>query len=589
MARKRAGASGVDPHAHRDDLVAIVRAAVAEPDLTPRRLDRILKAHPRGGRGLYPRDAVVAAYRAFAGSDGLPPFDPAVLERLRLNPVRSRSGVTPVAVLTKPYPCPGACVFCPTDARMPKSYLADEPGAQRAARQAFDPYRQAWVRLAALHAAGHPVDKVELIVLGGTWSAYPEPYQVWFVKRLFDALNDFDALKGGGARKGDGAPLATSATATSATANPATATDAPDGLAAWPDLEAAHAANETAACRCVGLSVETRPDHVDPAEVRRLRRLGVTKVQIGIQSLDDAVLAANRRGHDVAATRRAMRLLRRAGFKLHAHWMPNLLGATPDGDLADYRRLWDDPDVRPDELKIYPCALVATAELVDHHRAGRWRPYPRAALVELLADCFTATPPWCRLTRVIRDIPATDIVAGDIPTNLRQAVERRLAERGCASHDIRAREVRGRAVDAGDLVLDALRYRAGGGEEVFLQLVTPVPDARLAAFLRLSLPDPAEPPVFDVLASAAIIREVHVYGQAVEIGAVLPGKAQHAGLGGRLVAEAARLAAAGGHPRLAVISAVGTRPYYRRLGFVDAGPYQAMPLGGGGAPAAAGV
>ncbi len=602
MTRKRAGASGVDLHAHRDDLAAIVRAVVAEPDLTPRRLDHILKAHPRGGRGLYPRDAVVAAYRAFAGRDGLPPFDPAVLDRLRLNPVRSRSGVTPVAVLTRPYPCPGACVFCPTDARMPKSYLADEPGAQRAARQAFDPYRQAWVRLAALHAAGHPVDKVELIVLGGTWSAYPEPYQIWFVKRLFDALNDFGARNDDGAPMGGGTPLATATTATTTTAataiptptTPTTATPAagpgtPDGRAAWRELHAAHAANEAAACRCVGLSVETRPDHVDPAEVRRLRHLGVTKVQIGIQSLDDAVLAANRRGHDVAATRRAMRLLRRAGFKLHAHWMPNLLGATPDGDLADYLRLWDDPDVRPDELKIYPCALVATAELVAHHRAGRWRPYPRAALVDLLADCFTATPPWCRLTRVIRDIPATDIVAGDIPTNLRQAVERRLAERGRASHDIRAREVRGRAVDAGALVLDVLRYRAGGGEEVFLQLVTPGPDARLAAFLRLFLPDPAEPPVFDVLAGAAIIREVHVYGQAVEIGAALPGKAQHAGLGGRLVAAAARLAAGGGHPRLAVISAVGTRPYYRRLGFVDAGPYQVMPLGRGGAPAAAGV
>lgn len=573
MARKRPGASGLDPHAHRDALVALLRAATAEPDLTAARLDRLLKAHPHAGRGLFPRDVVVAAYRAFAGTAGLPPFDPGVLERLRLNPVRSRSGVTPVAVLTKPYPCPGACVFCPTDVRMPKSYLSDEPGAQRAARQGFDPYRQVSVRLEALRAVGHPVDKVELIVLGGTWSAYPEPYQIWFVKRLFDALNDFGARDAGGAPAGG---VATHAPAGDPADSPATS----DDRAAWDDLACAQRANEAAACRCVGLSVETRPDHVDAGEVRRLRRLGVTKVQLGIQSLDDAVLAANRRGHDVAHTRRAMRLLRQAGFKLQAHWMPNLLGATPDGDRDDYRRLWDDPDIRPDELKIYPCALVAGTDLAAHHRAGRWRPYDRAAMVDLLADCFTATPAWCRLTRVIRDIPATDIVAGDIPTNLRQAVERRLAERGLASRDIRAREVRGRVVDPAALAHDTIRYAAGTGDEVFLALVTSDPDPRLAAFLRLSLPGPAATPLFDALAGAAIIRELHVYGQAVEIGAALPGKAQHAGLGGRLIVQAVRIAAVEGYPRLAVISAVGTRGYYRRHGFVDAGCYQVRALAG---------
>ena len=219
-------------------------------------------------------------------------------------------------------------------------------------------------------------------------------------------------------------------------------------MATWEELEAAHLENETAPCRCVGLVIETRPDHISEAEVLRVRRLGCTKVQIGIQSLNDAVLAANRRGHDVAATRRALRLLRRAGFKIHAHWMPNLYGSTPEADILDYARLFDEPDFRPDELKIYPCSLIESAELMQRYEDGSWRPYSHDELLAVLTACLRRTPEYCRLTRIIRDIPSTDIVVGNQLTNFRQIAEEELAQQGERSRDIRAREIRQRQVRA---------------------------------------------------------------------------------------------------------------------------------------------
>lgn len=417
----------VDLEAHRAELAPILRAVLARHDLRGQDLEKLIRKASAGR--LFGRDTLIRAYRAFAGTDGWPPFDPAVVERLRMKPVRSSSGVTPVTVLTKPFPCPGECIFCPNDVRMPKSYLADEPGAQRAGQNAFDPYLQAISRLRAFQNTGHPTDKIELIVLGGTWSFYPEPYQIWFVRRLFDALNDFGAGRdeseavwavratdvipesavtvrgldvGGGhtynhavqaiygeeARRANG--LATDL-ASGRARSPA------DEYATWGELEAAQRANEDAGSRCVGLVVETRPDHLDEDEVRRIRRLGCTKVQIGFQSLNDAVLRANRRGHDVAATRRAVRLLRRAGFKIYAHWMPNLYGSSPDADIADYDRLFSDPDFRPDELKIYPCSLIESAELMQVYQAGGWRPYTSDELLHVLTACFLRTPEYCRL------------------------------------------------------------------------------------------------------------------------------------------------------------------------------------------------
>src|SRR5579859_5127730 len=489
---------------YHDPLLAILRGAVETPDLSRHKLDRLLKAHPKDGKGLFSVDELVAAYRAFSQSGELPPFNPAVLECLRLKPVRTRSGVTPLTVLTKPFPCPGTCIFCPNDVRMPKSYLADEPGAQRAERNAFDPYLQTYERLQAFHNTGHPTDKIEVIVLGGTWSFYPESYQRWFVGRIFEALNDF----------GEGINRTSEALA-AATPHPSEADLSLNRVATgrietvynrmvqavygstmaltetletttWDQLATAQRQNENAACRCVGLVVETRPDYITPPELIRLRRLGCTKVQLGVQSLNDTVLTANRRGHTVEAARRAIRLCRAAGFKIHAHWMPNLLGATVESDRLDFRRLFDDPDFRPDELKIYPCMLIPDTELVAHYQDGTWRPYADDELVDLLSDCVAYTPEYCRLTRIVRDIPAPDIIAGSTTGNLRQIVESELAQHGRHSRDIRAREIGGIIVNLEHLALEELEYVADSGHEIFLQFISP--ERKIVGFLRLRLP-----------------------------------------------------------------------------------------------------
>lgn len=596
----------LDLETHRPALLALLRAVIDAPALPPDALNKLVRRHPRPDGGIYGRGQLIHAYRALAGTGDLPPFDEAVIERLRRKPVRTSSGVTPVTILTKPFPCPGTCIFCPNDVRMPKSYLSDEPGAQRAEQNAFDPYLQTYTRLAAFHNTGHPTDKIELIILGGTWSFYPESYQIWFIKRAFDALHDFgsgvdereavrEALRERSQLHPDrntaqvtlyGAQMAQTYNQAvqavyrdemrrsyewaAAVARGETARTPVDEYATWDELEAAHRINEDAPCRCVGLVIETRPDHISAEEVLRVRQLGCTKVQIGFQSVDDRVLALNKRGHDVAATRRAVDLLRAAGFKIHAHWMPNLYGATPADDRADYARLFDDPAFRPDELKIYPCSLIESAELMTHYEDGTWRPYTHEELLDLLTACFSATPEYCRLTRVIRDIPSTDIVTGNQLTNFRQLVEAEARRRGLPLRDIRAREIRHQAVDAEALTLDELRYESSRGAEVFLQFITA--DRQIAAFLRLALPEGA--PITPELADAAMIREVHVYGQAVEIGEAAAGRAQHLGLGARLIERAADIARAAGYTRLAVISAVGTRGYYRKRGFSDGDLYQ---------------
>lgn len=517
-----------DEEAQLLDLIASIAAL---PHPRRKDLERLLRRHPRA-RGQFSKDQLVAAYRHFCDNGRLT-FDAEVLRRLQMKPTRTLSGVATVTVLTKPFPCPGECIFCPTDVRMPKSYLHDEPGAIRAEYHGFDPYFTTLSRLRALDNIGHATDKVELLILGGTWSYYPEDYQRWFIKRCFDALNGTAAAS----------------------------------------LEEAHTLNETAAHRNVGLVIETRPDYIDAAEVRRLRSYGVTRVQLGAQSCDDRILELNKRGHTVEQTRQAVTLLRAAGFKVQLHWMPNLLGATPASDREDYRRLWNDDGLRPDELKIYPNALVQEAELVQWFDRGEYRPYTDQELIELIAACKLITPRYVRLNRIIRDIPKDHIVAGSTLSNLREVVKRHLARTGRSCACIRCREVRGeRAEFSGEIAV--LDYDTRASRELFLSADTV--DGRLAGFLRLSLPsiDPYTLTGLAELSGAALIREVHVYGPVVELGRVgRSGQAQHSGLGARLIAAAETLTRAAGYRRLAVISAIGTREYYRKQGFDLEGAY----------------
>ena len=513
----------IDVEHYRHELVAILGSIEAAPVFDEKVLRRILRRYPRDGTGFFSKSQLVDAYRRLCATGALS-FDAETLNRLQMKPVRTQSGVAPVAVLTRPAGCPGRCIFCPNDPEMPKSYLSREPGAQRALRHQFDPFTQTLSRLTALGNVGHPTHKVELLILGGTWSAYSFGYQQWFVQRCLDALN------------GQGSA----------------------------NLAEAQALNERAPARCVGLTIETRPDWVTPDEVVRLRRLGVTRVQIGIQSLDDRILALNQRDHDVQSARRACRLLRAAGFKLLLHWMPNLYGATPASDRADFGRLFSDPDLQPDELKIYPCALVEGTELYELWRQGLYQPYDELTLVDLLADCKAQVPETCRLSRIVRDIPSDYVVEGNRQSNLREAVRQRLDSSGRTCRCIRCREVGVQAVEIEQMALRVTLLETGAGQDHFIAAETAA--GQLAGFLRLLLPaGECERPV--EIEGSAIIREVHVYGPALQIGETSRGEAQHLGVGGKLLAAAEDIARRNGLHDLAVIAALGTRDYYRRRGF----------------------
>ena len=341
-------------------------------------------------------------------------------------------------------------------------------------------------------------------------------------------------------------------------------------------LAEAQAMNATAVRRNVGLVVETRQDHITIDELRWLRYLGVTKVQVGIQSMDEQVLALNNRGHDTQSTRDAFRLLRLAGFKIHGHWMPNLLGATPESDVADYGRLWTDPALHPDELKIYPTMLLANAELYEYWQRGEYHPYTEEEVVDVLVQCKLQTPRYTRLTRIIRDIPTTNVVEGFKKANLRQLAQQEIARRGLQCQCIRCREVRREKIEAEDLNLKVETYETDATTEHFLSFVNGAD--RLAGFLRLSMPRQDSPHPLPELENHAMIREVHVYGPALPIGDESQGEAQHSGLGTQLVEQAKELARAAGYGRIAVISAIGTREYYARLGFELDGLYMTAVL-----------
>ena len=505
-------------------------------------LRKALRQHPLpDGAGFLAKHTLVAAYRELVES-GEWDEDPQILAAIRMKPIRTLSGVTTITVLTKPNACPGECIFCPTESNMPQSYLSDEPGARRGVENEFDPYRQVTSRLKALHEVGHPTDKVELLILGGSWTAYPPSYREWFIRRCFEALNTENPLDDQGEIR----------------------------------LEDVQTRNESSQHRNVGLVVETRPDLITRSELIFNRKLGVTKFQIGIQSLDDHILALNKRGHTVEQARQAVDLLRAAGFKVVAHWMPNLLGATLESDRADFAKLWIEGSIQPDEIKIYPCQLLQNTELYHYWQNGEYQPYSEEQLIDLLADIKPTVPRYCRINRVIRDIPSTNVVAGNRNTSLRQDVARELERRGKRCNCIRCREIRGSTLQKANLELHDLVYQTGVSEEHFLAYDTE--DNRLAGFLRLSLP--YENNVLEIpdLEDAAIIREVHVYGQSLEVGTEQAGAAQHAGLGKNLIQKAEDIARTKGYASLAVIAAVGTRQYYAMRGFDMGELYMVKPL-----------
>ena len=542
-----------------------------------------------------------------------PELEERFIRSVRMKPRRTASGVATITVITRPHTCSSNCIYCPCDLRMPKSYLANEPACQRAELTFFDPYVQVAARLQALHQMGHSTDKVELIVLGGTWSDYPEGYQYWFIKELFRALNEWpnspsriqerlDWYSSFGLQNTEEALSSFVAEQQAAVFNDtATYNQAFHKLydtsqphqSAWSQMQSTYDqlveqqhVNETAAARVVGLVIETRPDTITPDNLHMFRQLGCTKIQIGIQSTRQEILDANKRQMSAAQIKRAFSLIRLYGFKIHSHLMVNLLGATPEADKQDFKTFVTDPGFLPDEIKLYPCALVSGTQLVQKYREGAWQPYTKDELVDVLVQDVLATPPYVRISRMIRDISATDILVGNKHTNLRQMVEQELAAKDVASRvqEIRFREINQQQVRAAELTLQDFVYTTAVSDEHFLQWVTA--DNKIAGFCRLSLPhwDKLTSGACDVSADEllvqpgqAMIRELHVYGQALSLGSEGM-SAQHQGLGQKLLTKASSIAAEAGYTSLNVISSIGTRAYYRAQGFTDAGLYQQKAL-----------
>lgn len=487
------------------------------------------------------------------------PANPEWDKILRKRDVRTQSGVAIITVLTKAFPCPGKCIYCPSDVRFPKSYLASEPAAQRALTHEFDPYAQVWSRLATLVANGHPVDKLELIVKGGTWSAYTGDYQQWFIRRCFEAANDFPKKQ---------------------------RTDRPQNT-----LLVAQKINESARQRIIGITLETRPDWIRPQTIAQMRALGATRLELGLQHTDDAILLRVRRGHTLAQTMEALRLLRQAGFKVDLHTMPQLPGSTARKDFLMYKKLFNDYRLRPDMIKIYPCVVLAGTELARQLAAKEFRPYAQKKLEEMLVAVKSEIIPYyCRISRLIRDISSTEILAGNSMTNLREKLQQLLRAQKKSCRCLRCREVghvrkenliSTQSLHAAKLFVQ--EYRASDGQEFFLSLENKKRTAVLA-FLRLYLPHPTSDPIVKKIhellpetANAAFVRELHTYGFLVPIGKK-GGAAQHQGLGTRLMHEAEKIATNRGFQQMTVISGVGVRGYYRHLGYRRHGTYMVKSL-----------
>lgn len=454
--------------------------------------------------------------------------------RLRTKKVRSMSGVTAMAVMTKPFNCPGQCIYCPLEIGMPKSYLSDEPAAQRAKALNFDPGGQIKARLEQLKQTGHKRDKLELIVIGGTFSAYPEEYKREFFKGIFDACN--------------GKVSET--------------------------LEEAQNLNEKSRHRIVGISIETRPDWVTESEVRLLRELGVTKLQLGVQAFDEKILQKIKRGHSLEAVAKATEMLRDAGFKICYHLMPNLPGSTPEKDIEMAEMMYTDPRFKPDFVKIYPAMVIPGTELHKMWERGEFKTYGDDTLKKVLKEIKKITPEWVRIDRLVRDISKKWVSSGTKMTNMRQLAQEELKKEGTPCMCIRCREVKMRGYDE-EVELLNKEIVTRGGKEIFLSFEK---EGKLYSLLRLRLPELKSNNLFAELEGAAIIREVHTFGAVAGLLEKMKDKSQHQGLGKKLIEEAERIVKERGYRKMAVISAIGTRDYYRKWGYELEGLYMTKVL-----------
>ncbi|MCL2786107.1 MAG: tRNA uridine(34) 5-carboxymethylaminomethyl modification radical SAM/GNAT enzyme Elp3 [Methanomassiliicoccaceae archaeon] len=445
-----------------------------------------------------------------------------VLPLLRRKPVRTVSGVAVVAVMTSPHPCPhGKCSYCPGGVDSPQSYTGKEPAARRAMRNEFDPFRQVTDRITQLEAIGHGTDKIDLIIMGGTFTSRDPEYQEWFVRRCFDAMNGIDSSS----------------------------------------IEEAHAMNTVSEHRCIGMTVETRPDVFSDEQIERSMGLGATRVELGVQILDDEILRGVNRGHGVTEVIDATARCKRHGLKICYHLMPGLPGSSKEKDMESFMRIFDDQEFRPDMLKFYPTLVIPGTELYDMWNDGKYMPYNTEDGIALISMMKSAVPEYVRIQRIQRDIPVQQIAAGIKKSNLRELAQERLASEGKRCRCIRCREVGQNDISPDErsmMTMKEIEYKASGGTEHFVSLEY---ENMIAGYVRLRMD-----------ADAASVRELKVFGRMAGIGEH-GDEWQHRGLGKRLMARAEEIARASGKDALRITSGVGVREYYVSLGFELQAPY----------------
>ncbi|OGN95824.1 MAG: tRNA uridine(34) 5-carboxymethylaminomethyl modification radical SAM/GNAT enzyme Elp3 [Chloroflexi bacterium RBG_13_51_18] len=453
---------------------------------------------------------------------------------------RTISGVTPLAVMTQPAICPGKCVYCPTYQDAPQSYTPESPAVLRAKRFDYDARKQVEARLGTFSEMGHPTDKIELIIMGGTFLAQPVDYQYRFIKECYDGLNGI----------------------TSTT------------------LEEAKRINETAGNRCTGLCIETRPDWCGQAEIERMLEFGATRVELGVQTLSDDIFRLVNRGHGVEEVVKATALLRAHGFKVYYHWMPGLPGSTPEKDFEMSEQLFSDDRFKPDGLKLYPTMVVQGTELEKWYLEGRYRPYNDEAMIDLIIKIKSIVPKYVRISRVLRDIPSK-FITGGLKDSLRDIVKERMRQEGKECRCIRCREYGHRSLGGrqiGESHLTRLDYDAAGGKEVLLSFEDD--NETLFGLLRLRIQ--AQPvPVLggEEKGSQALIRELHIFGPEVPLSEKDISAAQHKGLGKALLRKAECIARDEfGSDRMVILSGTGAKEYYREFGYTSLGKYMLKSL-----------
>ncbi len=470
-------------------------------------------------------------------------------------PTKTISGIAPVAVMLSPRKCDhGCCIYCP-NLGVPQSYTPKSPVVMRAREVDYDSFKQVQARLQAFMAMNHPTDKIELIIMGGTFLQYPEKFQYWFIKGCYDALNEKKSRTLGTHRNIKARPKSFSI------------------IEIKEDLEQAKKLNEKARHRCVALCIETRPD-VCSEYIERMREFGCTRVELGVQIVDDEIYKKIKRGHSVKDVAEATKNLKNAGFKVGYHIMPGLPGSNLEKDLKFFKKLFSDEKFKPDQLKIYPCQVISGSELEKIYWKGEYKPYTQKQLEKLIVKMLKLVPSYCRVMRIMREIPPNYLVAGVTRIDLRKDLELNLRKEGVKLDEIRYREIgftlqNSESVDT-DLQLKITKYSASGGEEFFLEIVNK--EDILFGLLRLRISN-----------KKAIIRELHVYGPALRLGESLKKKTfldssfkktmkgkisvQHKGLGKWLMSEAEEIVRKEGIEKLSVISGVGVREYYQRLGY----------------------